>query len=254
MICTGQMTVPQVVPQAAVGFMGPHAEARTDVGRLTEPVPETDPRIQNLLGTPAWESLPVAVRRRFSKCFKPAEALLYSGHVVETRLSLAGRAVSALARLIGSPLPGPDGNMGAAAVSVIEDQASRHQNWTRTYERPGRFPQVVHSMKRFSGPTGLEEYVGSGIGMTLNVSVEDGALVFRSGHYFFEWGRFRLRVPRALSPGDMEIVHRDEPGYEPLDNAFSFRLTLTHPMLGPLVHQLAYFREVGAAKRRTDPR
>ena len=34
----------------------------------------------------------------------------------------------------------------------------------------------------------------------------------------------------------MCITHRDEGG-----GAFSFRLALTHPLLGRLVHQLAYF-------------
>lgn len=205
---------------------------------------EPDRRFRDLLGLAAWSQLPRAVRRRFSKRIKTGEAIIYSGHVVETRMSLAGRILSALAHAIGSPLPGPDGNTGAAAVSVIEDAATGHQNWNRTYERPGRFPQVVHSMKRFAGPTGLEEYVGSGVGMSLVLSVEDGALVFRSAHYFIEAAGLRIRLPRALSPGVMEIVHRDEPDYDELPHAFSFRLTLTHPLLGCLVHQLAYFKEV----------
>ena len=205
---------------------------------------EADTRFRDLVGVESWVQLPAAVRRRFSKHFKPSQAVLYNGHVAETRLSRAGRLLSLLARAIGSPLPGPDGNTGAAAVSVMQDAMTGHQSWTRTYERAGCFPQVVHSMKRFAGPTGLEEYVGSGIGMSLVLSVEDGALVFRSGHYFFELGPVRVRLPRMLSPGVMEIVHRDEPDYRGLASAFSFRLTLTHPLLGCLVHQLAYFKEV----------
>lgn len=205
---------------------------------------EKDTRFRDLVGSAAWAELPPAVRRRFSKQFKTGEAILYNGHVVETRLSRLGRLLALVARAIGSPLPVPDGNTGAAAVSVIEDRTTGHQNWTRTYERAGRFPQTVHSMKRFAGPTGLEEYVGAGVGMSLALSVEDGALVFRSGHYFIELGRLRIRLPQLLSPGVMEIVHRDEPAYRGLANAFSFRLTLTHPVLGCLVHQLAYFKEV----------
>jgi hypothetical protein len=205
---------------------------------------DPDLRFRDLVGAAAWAELPPAVRRRFSKRFKNGEAILYNGHVIETQLSRAGRFLSVLAHAIGSPLPGPNGNAGAAAVTVIQDAASGHQNWTRTYERAGQFPQVVHSMKRFAGPTGLEEYVGAGIGMSLVLSVEAGALVFRSGHYFFELGRFRAKLPRLLSPGVMEIIHRDEPVYCGLANAFSFRLTLTHPVFGCLVHQLAYFKEV----------
>ena len=152
--------------------------------------------------------------------------------------------LAALASLIGSPLPMPGDAIGAAAVSVIEDPESGAQNWTRTYEQAGTFPQVVHSMKRFSGPTGLEEYVGRGIGMALVVTVESQALVFRSTHYFLQVFGRRVRLPRALEPGVMEIIHRDEPDYRAIKNAFSFTLTLTHPLFGCLVRQLAYFKEV----------
>lgn len=243
-------SVPSFSPKLGTPKLGSGAKqsnlAPVELITSHKPADPLDPdyRFRDLVGSNAWTELPPAVRRRFSKRFKNGAAILYNGHVVETRLSNAGRILSILARAIGSPLPGPDGNTGAAAVTVIQDAASGHQNWTRTYERAGKFPQVVHSMKRFAGPTGLEEYVGSGIGMTLVLSAEDGALVFRSSHYFVELGRFRLKLPRVLSPGVMEIIHRDEPDYRGLANAFSFRLTLTHPLLGCLVHQLAYFKEV----------
>jgi hypothetical protein len=219
-------------------------ERVSSVPRLAAPQPAApqhgccvDGRFRNLLGERAWLELPEAVRRRFSKHIAAGHAVLYRGRVAETRVSAIGRILSATARLIGSPLPDARAQ-GAAVVSVINDPASNGQNWTRTYARPGRFPQVVHSMKRFQGPTGLEEYVGAGTGMALVLSVEDHALVFRSAHYFLSVGPVRVRLPRWLEPGRMEIIHRD------LGSEFLFSLSLVHPWFGELVHQDAYFVEV----------
>ena len=102
----------------------------------------------------------------------PEDALFYRGKVVATELSRAGRLLAFLARAIGSPLPLTDGATGPALVVVTEDARLGGQSWTRIYTRAGRLPQTVHSAKRFRGPTGLEEYVGYGIGMALKVTVE----------------------------------------------------------------------------------
>lgn len=198
-----------------------------------------DTRFRTLVGEAAWQRLPAAVRRRFSKRLEPGAAAIYSGRVVATELSWAGRVLAFLARGIGAPLPLGNGATGPAVVSVIEDPESGGQIWTRVYARPGRFPHVVHSAKRFRGPTGLEEYVGYGVGMALKVAVEPGALVFRSSGYFLEIGGWHLAVPRLLEPGQMVVVHREEGG----EDRFSFRLTLTHPRLGTLIHQLAVFAD-----------
>ncbi len=197
-----------------------------------------DLRFRALVGETAWSELPEAVRRRFSKCMAPDEALLYRGRVTETELSLAGRVLALITRAIGSPLPLSNGATGPAVVIVVEDERLGGQSWTRIYARPGRAPQTIHSAKRFRGPTGLEEYVGCGVGMALRVSVEEKVLVFRSAHYFLEIGPWRWRLPKALEPGLMEITHRDEDG-----GVFAFRLRLVHPLLGVIVHQLAYFSD-----------
>ena len=198
--------------------------------------PIEDLRFRTLVGERAWGELPDAVRRRFSKCLGPNEALVYQGLVTATRLSVAGRVLSFLSRAIGSPLPLTNGATGPAVVIVTEDAGLGGQSWLRIYARPGRFPQAIHSAKRFSGPTGLEEYVGCGIGMALRVSVEEGALAFRSAGYFLQIARWRVPIPRLLHPGQMQIVHRDLGA-----GSFEFSLSLTHRVLGQLVHQAAVF-------------
>ena len=155
---------------------------------------------------------------------------------IDTRLSRCGRVLSFLARAIGAPLPLTDGATGPALVVVTEDAQLGGQSWLRIYTRPGRFPQAINSTKRFRGATGLEEYVGCGIGMSLRVTVEAGTLIFRSAGYFLELGRWRLPIPRALEPGRMQIEHRDEGAA-----TFAFSLQLTHPLLGVLVRQVAKF-------------
>ena len=96
----------------------------------------------------------------------------------------------------------------------------------------------MHSSKRFAGPTGLEEYVGRGIGMALTVHVEDRALVFRAAHYFVQLGGFRIRLPAWASPGALSVTHA-----ELGDGRFLFKLDIVHPRLGPLILQTAAFQE-----------
>lgn len=198
-----------------------------------------DLRFRALVGEAAWSRLPPAVQRRFSTHLAPGAVCLYAGEVKETRLSRAGWVLAFIARAIGAPLPLEDGMTGSAVVAVTENAALGGQCWTRTYARAGRFPQVIHSAKCFSGPTGLEELVGHGIGMALTVGEHDGALVFRSARYMLALGRLRIAIPRWLEPGTMEVTHRDEGG-----GAFRFTLSLRHRWLGEIIHQTARFHDL----------
>jgi hypothetical protein len=198
----------------------------------------TDTRYRALLGEAAWASLPESVRQRFAKPAIPGAITVYRGHVVTTELSWAGRLLAQAARLVGGPLPLSPGATGPAVVTVLEDPAFKGQIWTRSYARSGRFPQVIHSAKRFTGPTGLEEYLGFGLVMRLIVSADAGALVFRSAGYAVELFGKVVTLPEWLTPGTCEVRHTDKGG-----GVFSFGLTLVHPLAGRLVHQLALFAD-----------
>jgi Domain of unknown function (DUF4166) len=191
-----------------------------------------------LLPRSDWAALSSAVRQRFSKHLTGGSTAIYVGEVQEAWTSRAGWLLVQALRLIGSPLPLSHDTHVPSVVTVTEDMASWGQVWTRLYARRRGFPHIVHSSKRFAGPTGLEEYVGYGVGMALTIHVEDKALVFRAAHYFLQLGRFRLRLPAWASPGALAVTHA-----ELGDGRFLFTLEIIHPRLGRLICQTAAFEE-----------
>jgi hypothetical protein len=200
-----------------------------------------DRRFHNLLPDEEWGRLPLAIWRRFSKRFADGETVVYVGTVEEASFSRAGWWLAQLARLIGGPLPTGAETGVPMVVTVTEDAASGGQIWTRICARSNGFPQVIHSAKRFAGPTGLEEYVGYGISMALRISVEREALVFRSIDYALQVGPWRLSLPIWLTPGDLTVTHSDLG-----DGAFRFTLEINHPRFGRLLRQSAVFREAAS--------
>lgn len=199
----------------------------------------SDFRFRALMSDEAWSSLPSAIRRRFSKRVTAGHARVYAGEVLETRMSTVGWLLAQVLRLVGSPLPTTRCSHLPSVVTVTEDRASGGQVWTRLYARPRGFPQVVHSSKRFAGPSGLEEYIGYGIGMALTVGAREGALVFQSAGYFVQVFGRRYFLPEWLCPGALTVIHAEVP-----DGRSSFTLQIVHPRFGLLLRQMALYREV----------
>ena len=217
------------------------APGRFDIHPDSEPL--GDLRFRQLLAPESWASLPEAVRRRFAKRLKNGQSAVYCGHIVQTCMNPAGRLLARLLTIVGGPLPLDTDNDGAAAVvTVTEDAAGGGQFWTRQYNRPNGFPQVVHSTKTFSGPTGLEEHVGYGISMSLKLMTAGQRLLFVSDRYFLTVLGRRLALPHALTPGQLTVSHEDLG-----DGRFEFLLDLTHPVIGALLYQRAVFRDMTEA-------
>lgn len=207
----------------------------------TAPAPAAtlaDMRFRALLGAEAWNALPAAVQMRFAKRLLPGQSISYAGAVVACAMTSAGWLLAQLCRLIGAPLPlGRDADL-AAVVTVTEDGGSGGQVWTRMYARRRGFPQVIHSAKRFAGPTGLEEYLGAGFGIALTVAATAAGIRFSSDHYFIALRGRRLQLPRWLAPGALQIDHEDLG-----EGRFAFILSLRHRLLGEIIHQVGHFRD-----------
>lgn len=215
-------------------------------GTRLERQPDTReiPRAQCLEGRFArlagegWRELPAPIRHRFSRKLADGERIVYVGAVAHTTIHWLGRVFAELGRLIGAPLPLDSGQRMAATVIVSGCERMGGQVWTRIYERSGAFPQVIQSVKTFAGTTGLQEIVAHGVGMRLTLEVENRALVFHSAGYFLRIAGIEVSLPSWLMPGAIEVIHREESAGE-----FSFRLIVTHGLVGRIIDQIAFFRE-----------
>jgi Domain of unknown function (DUF4166) len=202
---------------------------------------EPDPSFRVLLGELAWRRLPPAVRERFA--WKPIAGaeIRYRGVMSVVRRSLIGALMAQLCRLIGTPLAPYGGHDVPVTVVLRSDRRSGGIVWERFYHFAGRALWRCASIKRVSGREGLLECVGGGVGMWLALSERGGELHFHSTGYFWERGRFRLRLPSWLTPGALHVVHADLGG-----GRFRFGIAVRHPLLGETFYQDGVF----AADRR----
>ena len=217
--------------------------------------PQGDIRFRKLFTQQQWNSLPPPVRKRFGRRVSVGQAVVYRGHVEYNHVNRWGRILNIALKLIGAPLPLDTQNTGAAAVVTVTEAPGVNgehggQIWMRQYARQDAkrpFPQIIQSAKHFTGPTGIEEHIGGGIGMTLQPLVEGEELVFRAQDIFWDipilWktqgrNKLRLNLPRWLGPKTLRAGHeelgRDE---------FAFTLLLEHRWFGKMLDQRVCFRD-----------
>lgn len=198
-----------------------------------------DDRFEKLLGKENWARLPKAIQKRFGKRFAQGQSVAYQGIVTDMKMNKLGWAFAQATRLIGAPLPFERNSINQPAVVIVtEDRETNGQFWIRQYGRERGFPQVVHSSKRFVGVTGLEEYIGYGVGMALKLEANEHALFFKSDHYFLKLFGKRLRLPKWLAPFNLTVGH-----HELDDKSFVFTLELNSQIFGKMIMQNAVFED-----------
>lgn len=186
-----------------------------------------------------WRILPPSIQRRFMKYTPPRKVVIYQGRLQETRISIAGLILAKLAILLGSPLPLDDGARGPATVIVREAKQFNGQFWTRIYPTRKNKPQVIQSIKRFGGATGLDEMLSPHVGVALTVKAKKDRILFISDHYFLQFAQWKISIPSWLTPGKMTVTHK-----ETNPRRFRFTLELIHPLFGELIYQTAIFEEI----------
>ena len=192
------------------------------------------PSLPAHVGAAGWSRLAPAVRHRFGSA-QAHRPRTYHG-AMDLWRSPAGWVFAVLGRALGGPLPRRAGTAVPAEVRVAP--CGTGMRWERLLRfGPGRTERVASAKQ--DGPDGrLVERTDAGLGMELDVFERGGALVFRSRRYLLQLGRWRIPIPKLLTPGTCEVCHADAgPG------RFRFTLTTTHPIWGRTFHQDGLFQD-----------
>ena len=190
-----------------------------------------------LVGRENWERLHPAIQQRFS--LDTDQPVTYRGVMNQVYLSLIGKLLAQLCRLIGTPLALYSGKDVPTEVKVYADEKLAGMTWDRFYFYPDKAVNRVKSTKCIQNNIGLVEMVGYGFGMNLNVYQKERAIYFESTRFFWQLGKFKFFIPDILSPGKT-IVSQKALG----DNKFQFRLDVTHCLFGKIFKQIGIFEEV----------
>jgi hypothetical protein len=213
----------------AIAQPGPTAEAASG------PAGARTPDFRGLVGEAAWAELPAAVRARFDAAAHIGPRLFPGA--MDLRLNWLGWLFAQACRLIGTPLA-PWTGQGVPAQVLVRPEPGGEIRWQRTYAFPGRPPLTIASFKLADSDGSLLEVTRGGLGMRLAVSVEAGALVFRSTAYFWRLGAWLAPIPALLTPGRASVIHRDLGG-----GRFHFALSFVHPFAGETLVNAGDFQD-----------
>ncbi|MBN8530305.1 MAG: DUF4166 domain-containing protein [Alphaproteobacteria bacterium] len=191
--------------------------------------------IRSALGL-KWSCLSPATRKRFET--DPDTTVFYEGVMSEVRCSPLGRLIALLGRCLGSPLIPHSGRDIPIHVMVYKKPGHPDIFKKRIYDFLGKQPFTVETRMRTDDDGRFVEYAGLGLGMIMELSVEEGGLYFHGRGYVWDTPLGRVPVPAWLSPGLAHVEHRDgEPG------SFRVRIEMRHPWFGVTFVQDGVFQE-----------
>ncbi len=102
-----------------------------------------------------------------------------------------------------------------------------HLYWDRVFKFPDKKHFHFKSHMEHVGGNEVIEFVRFGVGMRLQVTAEDGALVFRDKGYILRIGSIKIPIPVNWVFGNVYVEER------PVDeDNFTMKMELTHPLFG----------------------
>ncbi|MGR9116463.1 MAG: DUF4166 domain-containing protein [Gammaproteobacteria bacterium] len=180
------------------------------------------PLLQKTLGAD-WEALPAVIRKHYtvgptaSTCVQGVMIVGYPGFLrpMIKAIHLSGGLIA---------------RRGQDVKTRVEKTVSSQHGglcWRRTLEYSDGKQDFFHSCMVYRKPHELTETIRFGFGLRLNVTVEQGTLVYRSNGHLWQCGRFELNIPDWLLLGKATIIESPVS-----DRQFSLDFKIRHPIWG----------------------
>jgi Domain of unknown function (DUF4166) len=119
---------------------------------------------------------------------------------------------------------------GIAVNTQVDKQADatgNALNWQRNIRYPDGKTDCFYSRMCYAADHELNEYIGFGFGLRLQLQVSDGDLIYRGINHFWQWQQLKISIPNWLLLGTAIIKE-----HAISENSFYLDFTLTHPLWG----------------------
>ncbi len=174
-----------------------------------------------------WQRLEGIVQRHYEMAPGCSSEMTITGVMDEVFHSYIAKLFLLPARIFGALVP----YRGKAIQTVVRNWTTADDPyamfWHRTLRFPGRPPVEFRSRMEYWHGDEIIEYVRYGLGIRMRMSVEDGALVFKSSAYVWRFAGLPLNIPAWALLGDAKIVERALS-----DKAFYICFEIVHPLFG----------------------
>ena len=195
-----------------------------------------EPVMKTALGED-WLRLDEAVRRHYDLTPGREAAVRMQGIMQEVDHSHIAKLYLLPGRIFGALLPYKGENVTASVRNWTTSTDQKAMFWHRVFDFGAGRKAVFASRMEYVGGDEIIEYVRFGLGIRMKLSVENGALKYRSTGYQWDIGAVKLPIPTWLILGDGEIT---ETGISATEFSMSFRMR--HPLFGKTFSYSGSFR------------
>jgi hypothetical protein len=173
-----------------------------------------------------WDALAPVIQAHYALLPFTDCAVEVRGTMVDITYSPYAKLLIPFTTLVGALVPFQGQNVPVKVInSTHAKTAGLH--WQRTFFFHHRKPFMFRSVMAYTGSHEITEFVRFGFGIRLNVSHQNGGLVFRDKGYIWKVGRLSIPVPVNLMLGKAYIEEM------PIsDREFSMKMVVTHPIFG----------------------
>lgn len=204
--------------------------------------PPNQPPVKHALGA-AWDRLHPVIRRQHDLTPGTDAEVIMTGTLYEIYHSRIAKLFVYPARLFGALVQYRGYDVHTSVRNWTRADDPHHVFWERSFHFPGREPVSFASRMAYLGGNEVAEYVQSGLGMRMRLSVRDGMLMYQGTGYRWDFYSMSVHLPSWLILGRGDIC---QSGLS--DETFSMAFRMCHPLYGRTFAYSGEFR-LGAQTR-----
>jgi len=184
------------------------------------------PVIKKALGE-NWDKLADVIKRHYDITPGQSSNMTIKGIMDEVYHSSIAKLFILPGRIFGALVPYKGKNIPTEVHNWTTIDNNEAMFWHRTLTFPGKSPAIFKSRMEHIKNDEIIEYVRYGMGIRMKMSVENGALIFKSIGYVWKLAGMEIPIPNWAILGDAEIIEKAIS-----DDEFFIDFKIIHPLFG----------------------